>query len=180
GMSQLELEDEVQDDLKRATGEFVKDGDHANKLNHILQLTRFSDPVYDEAYVTAHYYNIVLDVTIDGEGGFLLSILLSILATSLLPMQERRVHLPMIVIPSSGKGHSSRTLEPAKLENLEVLLLLGLKRDRLTKTINIPYSMQCKLHRHLVHLPMVLIPSSGEGTFIEILEPARNKSRSII
>ncbi|KAK9282276.1 hypothetical protein L1049_005190 [Liquidambar formosana] len=63
GMSQLELEDEVQDDLKRATGEFMKDGDDANKLNRILQLTGFSDPVYAEAYVTVHHYDIVLDVT---------------------------------------------------------------------------------------------------------------------
>ncbi|PIA43661.1 hypothetical protein AQUCO_01800014v1 [Aquilegia coerulea] len=64
GMSQIELEDEVQDDLKRATGEFTKDGDDANKLNRILQLTGFSDPVYAEAYVTVHHYDIVLDVTV--------------------------------------------------------------------------------------------------------------------
>lgn len=64
GMSQIELEDEIQDDLKRATGEFTKDGDDANKLNRILQLTGFSDPVYAEAYVTVHHYDIVLDVTV--------------------------------------------------------------------------------------------------------------------
>ncbi|KAM3324615.1 coatomer subunit beta-1 [Capsicum chacoense] len=64
GMSQLELEDEVQDDLKRATGEFVKDENDANKLSRVLQLTGFSDPVYAEAYVTVHHYDIVLDVTI--------------------------------------------------------------------------------------------------------------------
>ncbi|KAM7254304.1 hypothetical protein ACFE04_031986 [Oxalis oulophora] len=64
GMSQLELEDEVQDDLKRATGGFTKDGDDANKLNRILQLTGFSDPVYAEAYVTVNHYDIVLDVTV--------------------------------------------------------------------------------------------------------------------
>ncbi|CAH9093990.1 unnamed protein product [Cuscuta epithymum] len=64
GMSQLELEDEVQDDLKRATGEFVKDENDANKLSRILQLTGFSDPVYAEAYVTVHQYDIVLDVTV--------------------------------------------------------------------------------------------------------------------
>eukprot|EP01018_Ginkgo_biloba_P040144 Gb_03760 [translate_table: standard] len=64
GMSQLELEDEVQDDLKRATGEFTKDGDSTSKLNRVLQLTGFSDPVYAEAYVTVHQYDIVLDVTV--------------------------------------------------------------------------------------------------------------------
>ncbi|XP_074569847.1 coatomer subunit beta-1-like [Curcuma longa] len=64
GMSQLDLEDEVQDDLKRATGEFMKDGDDANKLNRIRQLTGFSDPVYAESFVTVHHYYIVLDVTV--------------------------------------------------------------------------------------------------------------------
>ncbi|CAN8301610.1 unnamed protein product [Cochlearia groenlandica] len=64
GMSLLELEDQVQDDLKRATGEFSKDENDANKLNRILQLTGFSDPVYAEAYVTVHHYDIVLDVTV--------------------------------------------------------------------------------------------------------------------
>ncbi|CAN4118777.1 unnamed protein product [Withania somnifera] len=64
GMSLLELEDAVQDDLKRATGEFVKDETDANKLNRVLQLTGFSDPVYAEAYVTVHHYDIVLDVTV--------------------------------------------------------------------------------------------------------------------
>lgn len=64
GMSQIELEDEVQDDLKRATGEFTKDGDDSNRLNRILQLTGFSDPVYAEAYVTVNHYDIVLDVTV--------------------------------------------------------------------------------------------------------------------
>ncbi|KAF5727784.1 putative Coatomer subunit beta [Tripterygium wilfordii] len=64
GMSQLELEDEVQDDLKRATGQFIKHEDDANKLNRILQLTGFSDPVYAEAYVAMHHYDVVLDVTV--------------------------------------------------------------------------------------------------------------------
>ncbi|CAN1232346.1 Coatomer subunit beta-1 [Linum perenne] len=60
----LELEDEVQDDLKRATGEFINDGNDANKLNRILQLTGFSDPVYAEAHVKVNHYDIVLDVTV--------------------------------------------------------------------------------------------------------------------
>jgi len=63
-MSQLELEDAVQDDLKAATGQFTKDADDTNKLNRILQLTGFSDPVYAEAFVTVHHYDIVLDVTV--------------------------------------------------------------------------------------------------------------------
>ena len=63
-MSQLELEDEVQSDLKRATGDFSRDGESNRKLNRVLQLTGFSDPVYAEAYVTVHQYDIVLDVTV--------------------------------------------------------------------------------------------------------------------
>lgn len=64
GMSQLELEDEVQTDLKRATGEVTKDNENNRNLNRVLQLTGFSDPVYAEAYVTVHQYDIVLDVTV--------------------------------------------------------------------------------------------------------------------
>eukprot|EP00899_Mesostigma_viride_P014322 jgi/Mesvir1/22891/Mv19414-RA.1 len=65
GMSQLELEDEVQNDLKRATGDFgVGAESETRKLNRMLQLTGFSDPVYAEAYVTVHQYDIVLDVTV--------------------------------------------------------------------------------------------------------------------
>lgn len=62
-MSQLELEDEVQDDLKSATREITDSADR-RKLNRVLQLTGFSDPVYAEAYVTVHQYDIVLDDTI--------------------------------------------------------------------------------------------------------------------
>lgn len=65
GMSQLELEDAVANDLKRATGEYGKDDPAGGrKLNRVLQLTGFSDPVYAEAYVTVHQYDIVLDVTV--------------------------------------------------------------------------------------------------------------------
>lgn len=71
GMTQLEIEDAVANDLKRATGEFNKDEaagpggrNGGNRLNRVLQLTGFSDPVYAEAYVTVHQYDIVLDVTV--------------------------------------------------------------------------------------------------------------------
>ncbi|GFS44612.1 coatomer, beta subunit [Actinidia rufa] len=62
GMSQLELEDEVQDDLKRATGEFIKDGHDANKLNRIIQLTGFSDPVLCRGLC---YFIVLNDIHID-------------------------------------------------------------------------------------------------------------------
>ncbi|VAH16453.1 unnamed protein product [Triticum turgidum subsp. durum] len=65
GMCQLELEDEVRDYLKAATGEFMKDAGCANKLNPPVQLTGFSDPVYAEGFVTVNqYYDTVLDITV--------------------------------------------------------------------------------------------------------------------
>jgi len=64
GMTQLELEDEVATDMQRATGSLTSTLDSERKLNRMLQLTGFSDPVYAEAYVTVHQYDIVLDVTV--------------------------------------------------------------------------------------------------------------------
>ena len=64
GLSQVELEDAVATDLKRATGFGSSDSKEERKLNRVLQLTGFSDPVYAEAYVTVHQYDIVMDVTV--------------------------------------------------------------------------------------------------------------------
>ncbi|KAA6416886.1 MAG: coatomer subunit beta-1-like [Trebouxia sp. A1-2] len=64
GMSQIEIEDQVQTDLQRATGLTETGSENAARLNRVLQLTGFSDPVYAEAYVTVHQYDIVLDVTV--------------------------------------------------------------------------------------------------------------------
>lgn len=55
--------DDVEVDLERATG----GGDTAaedlsSKLSRVVQLTGFSDPVYAEAYVKVHQFDIVLDV----------------------------------------------------------------------------------------------------------------------
>lgn len=36
----------------------------STRLNRVFQLTGFSDPVYGEAYVTVHQYDIVLDILI--------------------------------------------------------------------------------------------------------------------
>jgi coatomer subunit beta len=66
GMSQVEIEDAVATDLKRATG-FGAGGSSSDKkstLERVIQLTGFSDPVYAEAYVTVHQYDIVMDVTV--------------------------------------------------------------------------------------------------------------------
>ena len=60
----MELEDAVATDLKRATGFNSGGAADERKLNRVLQLTGFSDPVYAEAYVTEHQYDIVMDVTV--------------------------------------------------------------------------------------------------------------------
>lgn len=35
-----------------------------NRLSRVLQLTGFSDPLYAEAYVTVHAYDVVMDITV--------------------------------------------------------------------------------------------------------------------
>ena len=52
--------------LLQATGAGVmkEEGKIASKLNKVIQLTGFSDPVYAEAYVNMNQYDIVLDVLV--------------------------------------------------------------------------------------------------------------------
>ncbi|KAH7160086.1 adaptin N terminal region-domain-containing protein [Dactylonectria estremocensis] len=54
--------DEVEMDLERATGGEANAEDLSSKLSRVVQLTGFSDPVYAEAYVKVHQFDIVLDV----------------------------------------------------------------------------------------------------------------------
>lgn len=51
------------DDISRAVGADAANAD-ASKLRHVYQLTGFSDPVYAEASVTVHDYDIVLEMLI--------------------------------------------------------------------------------------------------------------------
>ncbi|CAN6671048.1 coatomer subunit beta [Trichomonascus vanleenenianus] len=56
--------DELEQDLKNASqagGDESKSAT-ASRLNRIVQLTGFSDPVYAEAYVIVHQFDVVLDV----------------------------------------------------------------------------------------------------------------------
>jgi len=48
-------------DIVRATGAL---GEEANKKVHVYQLSGFSDPVYAEAYLTIHSYDIVLEILV--------------------------------------------------------------------------------------------------------------------
>ncbi|CAK9437333.1 uncharacterized protein LODBEIA_P17110 [Lodderomyces beijingensis] len=50
------------DDLVAASGSNVKRESLAPRLSKILQLTGFSDPIYAEAFVRVHQYDVTLDV----------------------------------------------------------------------------------------------------------------------
>ncbi|KAF1356960.1 adaptin N terminal region-domain-containing protein [Delphinella strobiligena] len=54
--------DEIGMDLEKATGGDSASEDLTSKLSRVVQLTGFSDPVYAEAYVQVHQFDIVLDV----------------------------------------------------------------------------------------------------------------------
>ncbi|KAF3308937.1 coatomer subunit beta [Orbilia oligospora] len=57
-----ESADVIELDLEKATGGDGAVEDVASKLSRVVQLTGFSDPVYAEAYVKVHQFDIVLDV----------------------------------------------------------------------------------------------------------------------
>jgi coatomer subunit beta len=54
--------DEIGLDLDQAMGGDSASEDLTSKLSRVVQLTGFSDPVYAEAYVKVHQFDIVLDV----------------------------------------------------------------------------------------------------------------------
>ena len=54
--------EEIQLDLEKATGGDSAFEDLSSKLSRVVQLTGFSDPVYAEAYVQVHQFDIILDV----------------------------------------------------------------------------------------------------------------------
>ena len=54
--------DEIEIDLEKATGGDTAYEDLSSKLSRVVQLTGFSDPVYAEAYVKVHQFDIILDV----------------------------------------------------------------------------------------------------------------------
>lgn len=51
-------------DLARATGSDSADSLLATELSHVYQLSGFADPVYAEAFVTVHDYDIVLEILV--------------------------------------------------------------------------------------------------------------------
>jgi len=64
GLSAVEVEDALATDLARATGLAEAAAAEAGRTTRVLQLTGLSDPVYAEARVAVHQYDIALDVTL--------------------------------------------------------------------------------------------------------------------
>jgi len=56
-----DVEDYDDADLLRLTGTQDSQEDPSLKLNRVFQLTGFSDPIYAEAYVNVHQYDVILD-----------------------------------------------------------------------------------------------------------------------
>lgn len=59
-----ELERDIQSDLHSAAAGGQVAGDREGGLDRVVQLTGFSDPVYAEAHMLVHQYDIVLDVSV--------------------------------------------------------------------------------------------------------------------
>lgn len=58
----MDGEGDMELDLEKATGGDATTENLSSKLNRVVQLTGFSDPVYAEAYVQVHQFDIILDV----------------------------------------------------------------------------------------------------------------------
>ncbi|EMD00849.1 hypothetical protein BAUCODRAFT_29226 [Baudoinia panamericana UAMH 10762] len=59
----LDGADDVTEDVEKATGGDASAAENlTSKLSRVVQLTGFSDPVYAEAYVQVHQFDIILDV----------------------------------------------------------------------------------------------------------------------
>jgi coatomer subunit beta len=69
GLSRVEVEDAGAADLAAATGLVERGAGGGAKLAKVVQLTGFADPIYAEAYVTVHRYDIVLDVSVANRTG---------------------------------------------------------------------------------------------------------------
>ncbi len=55
------MEDQFELDLRQATGADETKDSTSSKLSKVFQLSGFSDPIYAEAYVHVHQYDIMLD-----------------------------------------------------------------------------------------------------------------------
>ena len=66
--SAIEFEEDDEAALSRATGANAPE-DFSQRLQRVTQLTGLSDPVYAEAYVTVHSYDILLELLVINQVG---------------------------------------------------------------------------------------------------------------
>lgn len=52
------------EDASIVSGNEIKREDLSSRLNKILQLTGYSDPIYAEAYIKVHQYDVILDILV--------------------------------------------------------------------------------------------------------------------
>ena len=110
------------DDISRATGAEGAGQDGKSKLPHVHQLTGYSDPVYAEASVTVHDYDIILDLLVINRTPNTLTNLTVELATmgdlkvverpqsyTIGPLDERRMRAN-IKVSSTETGHIFGTI----------------------------------------------------------------------
>jgi len=117
----IEVELMDADDISRAIGT-EGTGNEGSRLKHVYQLTGYSDPVYAEASVTVHDYDIVLEMTIMNRTPNTLTNLTVELATmgdlklverpqshTIGPMDERKLRAN-IKVSSTETGHIFGTI----------------------------------------------------------------------
>lgn len=116
-----EVDDEDASDLLRATGaneDLARQ--HESKLNRVVQLTGFSDPIFAEAYVTVHQYDIVLEVTmVNQTGDTLQNVMLELATLGDLKLVER----PQYLTIAPGAKHSLKA--SIKVSSTETGVIFG-------------------------------------------------------
>jgi coatomer subunit beta len=123
------------DDLMRATGSFETGDGIGTRLSHVYQLTGFADPVYAEAYVTVHDYDIILEILVINRTSSTLTNLTVELATmGDLKLVERPLSLTIgpldqhsisanIKVSSTETGHIFGTIVYENSSNAEKTLI---------------------------------------------------------
>jgi coatomer subunit beta len=116
-----DVDDEDAADLLRATGaneDLARQ--HESKLNRVVQLTGFSDPIFAEAYVTVHQYDIVLEVSmVNQTGDTLQNVMLELATLGDLKLVER----PQYLTIAPGAKHSLKA--SIKVSSTETGIIFG-------------------------------------------------------
>ena len=97
-VGQIDLDDdEGQSEMSKALGQAVQAEDLSYRLSRITQLTGLADPVYAEAFVTVHQYDIVLDVLVINQTGAPKAALASPREPQMSVGENRNVHSQFLI-----------------------------------------------------------------------------------